>query len=84
MGAASPLVTPPLCLAQRTMRGASRGKNITHTQQTMGKRKGLIGHMVVELNQDTCWTRMILLEVAYGWIHLTGEVVLMGSILFMV
>ena len=32
-GAAAPPVTPLLRLAQHTARGASRGKNITHTQQ---------------------------------------------------
>ena len=34
VGAATPLVTPLLHPTQRTVRGASRGKNITHTQHS--------------------------------------------------
>ena len=34
VGVASPLVTPLLHPAQRTVRGASHGKNITHTQHS--------------------------------------------------
>ena len=39
-----------------------------------------MGHMVANLNQGLGYTWMIQLEVADGWIHLTGEVVVMGSI----
>lgn len=41
-------------------------------------------HMVVGLMEDTCWIRMTQLKVVDGWIHLTREIVLMGSILVLV
>lgn len=50
----------------------------------MDRRGGLMGHMVVGLDQDAGWTKMIQSKVVDGWVHLTGEVVLMGSILVLV
>lgn len=47
----------------------------------MDKREGLTGHMVVGLNQDTCLIGMKQLEMVGYWIHLTGGVMTMGSIL---
>ena len=43
-----------------------------------------MGHIVANLDNDIGWIKMIQSEVEYGWIHLTGEVMLMGSILILV
>ena len=43
-----------------------------------------MGCMVVGLMEGTSQTWMTQLEVVDGWIHLKGEVVVMGSILVLV
>ena len=50
----------------------------------MERRKEKKVHMEVDLNQDTCLTGMVQLEMVGSWIHLTGGVMTMGSILALV
>jgi len=47
----------------------------------MDTRRGIMGHMVGCLMEDIGQKVMIQSEVVDGWIHLTGEVAIMGSIL---
>lgn len=50
----------------------------------MEKRKGLMGHMVAGLDQDTGLMGMTKSNVADLWIHLIGRKALMDSILVLV
>jgi len=50
-------------------------------ESVMGGMAGLMGHMVAGLMVGIGQAGMIWSKVAGGWIHLTGEVVVMGSIL---
>lgn len=50
----------------------------------MDKRKILMGHMALGINQDTSWIEKTQSDMAYFWIHMIEGVVLMDLILVLV